>query len=140
MISSFLVFSFHSELHIQWTSNWFAFCSNSTSVCVQKAFHRLKTSKVPNWTMLSYGGLSCSKIHYIHLSPELRLQVLIHLPLLSEIIDFLQREVVPRLKDKLKTLSSEQLQPETQQGGVYRLSEIFSENEDNFTEVDNSVS
>ncbi|TNM89818.1 hypothetical protein fugu_004052 [Takifugu bimaculatus] len=90
------------------------FIGNTTSVCVQKVFHRLKVSKVPNWTRLSYG----------------------------EIIDFLQLQIIPCLKDKLRMLSSEEVQQETQQelhqGSMYLFSNIFSENEEDFTELDNS--
>lgn len=54
----------------------------------------------------------------------------------------MQLEVIPRLKDKLRSLSSEEVQQETQQelhqGNMYLWSKIFSENEEDFTEVDNS--
>lgn len=62
--------------------------------------------------------------------------------LLSEIIDFLQAEVVPGLKNQLRKLSSEETQQETQQERMYRLSDICCEEdftEVDFTEVDNSV-
>lgn len=64
--------------------------------------------------------------------------------LLSEIIDFLQLQIIPCLKDKLRMLSSKEVQQESQQelhqGSMYLLSNIFSENEEDFTELDNSKS
>lgn len=50
----------------------------------------------------------------------------------------LQQDVVPHLKDKLEKLSCEEVQQEVQQEGVYLLSDIFTENDDDFIEVDNS--
>uniref|UniRef100_A0A3Q4BZ46 HTH myb-type domain-containing protein n=1 Tax=Mola mola TaxID=94237 RepID=A0A3Q4BZ46_MOLML len=82
----------------------------ATSVCVQKAFHRLKVSKVPHWTKLSYG----------------------------EIIDFLQLEVVPCLKEQLRKVLQQELQREAQQDSRFQLKDIFSDDEDGFTELDNS--
>ncbi|KAM8886091.1 transcription termination factor 1-like [Spinachia spinachia] len=73
-----------------------------TPVCVQKTFHRLKVSKVPNWTSLSYG----------------------------EIIDFLQLNVSPLLKTKL-TASREENRGEAQGEDGFLLSDIFSEEEGN---------
>lgn len=112
----------------------FCFCRNSTSVCVQKAFHRLKVSRVPSWSLLSYGGLGCSRTRVSRTQAALT-----ETPLLvfTEIIDFLQAEVVPGLKDQLKKLRCEEPQPEPQPERMYLLSEICSE--DDFTEVDNSV-
>ncbi|XP_028270804.1 transcription termination factor 1-like [Parambassis ranga] len=92
--------------------------SKVTPMAVQKAFHRLKVSKVPNWTRLSYG----------------------------EIIDFLQERVVPGLQKALKRFHREvQQQGEQQQQGEeqqveqqqerYQLSVIFSSED---MEVDNS--
>lgn len=57
--------------------------------------------------------------------------------LLSEIIDFLQAEVVPGLKEQLKKLSWEEAQQEEQQEPMYLLADICSPQD--FTEVDNSV-
>lgn len=84
--------------------------------------------------MLSYGGLCCRRIRV-----SITQAVLTETPLLllPEIIDFLQAEVVPSLKDQLKKFSCEETQPETQPERMYLLSEICSE--DDFTEVDNSV-
>lgn len=103
-------------------------------MCVQKAFHRLKVSRVPNWSMLSYGGLCCRDtcVSIAQAAPANRF-----LLLLSEIIDFLQAEVVPSLKEQLKKLSWEETQQEEQQEPMYLLSDICSQQD--FTEVDNSV-
>lgn len=80
-----------------------------TSLCVQKSFHRLKVSRVPNWTSLSYG----------------------------EIIDFLQLKVVPRLKEKLgREEVQQEVQQEAE--NRYLLSEVFPSKDEEYTEVDNS--
>ncbi|XP_041643908.1 transcription termination factor 1-like [Cheilinus undulatus] len=83
-----------------------------TPVCVQKNFYRLKASRVPNWTTLSYG----------------------------EIIDYLHSVVIPVLEKRLGKLNAEELQEKTpQQEITYQLSNIFSsQEEDEFVEVDNS--
>lgn len=85
---------------------------NVTPVCVQKTFHRLKVSRVPRWTSLSYG----------------------------EIIDFLQLKIVPDLEKKLekfRQMEVEQENPqENPQENRHLLSDIFSD--DDYMEVDNS--
>lgn len=59
------------------------------------------------------------------------------LPVCSEIIDFLQLNVVPLLKDKLRKKNDACSLPPCNQN--YLLSDIFcSEDEDGFVEVDNS--
>ncbi|KAL7392261.1 hypothetical protein ABVT39_022156 [Epinephelus coioides] len=85
---------------------------NVTPLCVQKSFHRLKVSRVPNWTSLSYG----------------------------EIVDFLQLRVVPVLKEKLRRLSREEEQEAAHSDTSYLLSDIIGsqDGEDDFIEVDNS--
>ncbi|XP_029016806.1 transcription termination factor 1-like isoform X2 [Betta splendens] len=82
-----------------------------TPVCVQKSFHRLKVSRVPNWTSLSYG----------------------------ETVDFLKQKVVPILQEKLSKFSKEEMHQELEEGS-YHLSDIFSwEDEENkYQELDNS--
>ncbi|KAL6115056.1 ttf1 [Pungitius sinensis] len=75
--------------------------SKVTTVCVQKIFHRLKVSKVPNWTSSSYG----------------------------EIIDFLQMNVSPLLKEKLKASRGE-VQGEVQGEHSFLLSDIFSSHDE----------
>lgn len=104
------------------------------SVCVQKAFHRLKVSRVPNWSMMSYGGLCCRETRVC--IPQAALANTSFL-LLSEIIDFLQAEVVPCLEEQLKKLSWEETKQEEQQEPMYLLSDIYPQYD--FTEVDNSV-
>ncbi|KAK9523349.1 hypothetical protein VZT92_002108 [Zoarces viviparus] len=83
-----------------------------TPVCVQKSFHNLKVSRVPNWTSLSYG----------------------------EVIDFLQLKVAPLLEEKLRRLGHQKKQEETQEERHFLLSEVISshDEDDNFTELDNS--
>ncbi|XP_058492231.1 transcription termination factor 1-like [Solea solea] len=86
---------------------------NATPVCLQKAFHRLKVSRVPNWTRLSYG----------------------------EIIDFLYKEVVPLLKKKLRELKKfglEERKQDDQEERKYLLSDIFTSEDEDYVEVDNS--
>lgn len=93
-----------------------------TPVCVQKSFHRLKVSRVPNWTSLSFG----------------------------EIIDFLQQMVVPELQAKLRRSSRKWVEQEAEQREKeeeqeeeledrlrFQLSDIFSSN-DEYVEVDNT--
>lgn len=55
----------------------------------------------------------------------------------SEIVDFLQQRVVPVLKEKLSKFSREETQQE-QQEDKYLLSDIFTWEEDEYQEVDNS--
>ncbi|XP_076587069.1 transcription termination factor 1-like [Chaetodon auriga] len=82
-----------------------------TPVCVQKTFYRLKVSRVPNWTSLSYG----------------------------EIIDFLQLRVIPLLEEKLQRCRREEAQQEVQEEeNSYLLSDIFTSQEEDYMEVDNS--
>ncbi|KAM9360743.1 uncharacterized protein ABDE67_001372 [Symphorus nematophorus] len=87
-----------------------------TSICVQKTFHRLKVSRVPNWTSFSYG----------------------------EIIDFLQLNVVPVLQERLKEVGSrEETQREDEEEETYLLRDIFPSEDDEdkgILEVDNSQS
>ncbi|XP_068166663.1 transcription termination factor 1-like [Antennarius striatus] len=91
---------------------------DATTLCAQKCFHRLKVSKVPNWTSLSYG----------------------------EIIDFLWANVVPDLEEKLAVIhekeqkeqqeaQQEDLQEGAQQEPTFLLSHIFSslDEDENFS-------
>lgn len=54
----------------------------------------------------------------------------------SDIIDFLQRNVVPILEEKRKKCQQQE-EREEEEGDLYQLSNIFSEHED-YVEVDNS--
>nr|XP_014265656.2 transcription termination factor 1 isoform X2 [Maylandia zebra] len=80
-----------------------------TPMCVQKMFYRLKVSRVPNWTSLSY----------------------------AEIIDFLQSRAVPVLEERLKKCEPQEAQEEEEKERLYQLSDIFSELSDD-VELDNS--
>ncbi|XP_034451284.1 transcription termination factor 1-like [Hippoglossus hippoglossus] len=80
-----------------------------TTVCVQKTFHRLKVSRVPNWTSLSYG----------------------------DIIDFLYQRELPDLKEKLKNCLREQ-EEQDQEEKRYRLCDIITSQDDDYEEVNNS--
>ncbi|XP_053181850.1 transcription termination factor 1-like [Scomber japonicus] len=93
-----------------------------TPLCVQKSFHRLKVTRVPNWTGLPYG----------------------------EIIDFLHLWVIPELHEKLtkaekrealrgeqQEAQQEEAQEEEGTGKLYLLEDIFPSQEEDFTEVDN---
>ncbi|XP_063345026.1 transcription termination factor 1-like [Pelmatolapia mariae] len=82
----------------------------ATPMCVQKMFYRLKVSRVPNWTSLSY----------------------------AEIIDFLQSRAVPVLEERLKKCEpKEEQEEEEEKERLYQLSDIFSELSDD-VELDNS--
>ncbi|XP_075879231.1 transcription termination factor 1-like [Nelusetta ayraudi] len=83
-----------------------------TPMCIQKGFHRLKMSKVSNWSRLSFG----------------------------EILDFLQLNVAPQLQDKLRRRMLEEAEQGAEPSNLgYLLSDIFrSEDEDGFSEADNS--
>ncbi|XP_056138725.1 transcription termination factor 1-like isoform X2 [Lampris incognitus] len=73
-----------------------------TAYYLQKSFHRLKVSSIPNWPTLSY----------------------------CEIIDFLQQNVVPQLKSRLsKVKSVEWLKAQGDQD-LYLFSDIFSKKEE----------
>lgn len=62
------------------------------------------------------------------------------LPVCPDIIDFLQLNVVPQLKDKLNQRMLEEAAQGAEHSNLsYLMSDIFcSEDEDGFTEVDNS--
>lgn len=62
------------------------------------------------------------------------------LPVCPDIIDFLQLNVLPLLKDKLSRKVSEESERGAEQSSLaYLLSDIFSdEDEDDFMEVDNT--
>ncbi|KAF6730582.1 Transcription termination factor 1 [Oryzias melastigma] len=81
---------------------------NVTPMCVQRMFHRLKVTKVPNWSRMSYG----------------------------DIITFLKDHVVPALQEKLSSCSSTPDSQEPQEEVKYQLSQILST--DNDLEVDNT--
>ncbi|XP_056275099.1 transcription termination factor 1-like isoform X2 [Pseudoliparis swirei] len=85
---------------------------NVSNTCVQKTFHRMKVSRVPHWTGLSYG----------------------------EIIDFLQLKVAPTLKKKLNRLKRESRREEAQGGRTFTLSDVFAthDEDDDYMELDNS--
>ncbi|TKS79194.1 Transcription termination factor 1 [Collichthys lucidus] len=89
-----------------------------TSVCVQKSFHRLKVSKVPNWTRLSYGGEYCNTV-----------------------IDFLQVNVCPRLEERLQKARRKQQQEEEeeQQENRYLLSDVFTNEDEDEDEEDGQL-
>ncbi|KAM9858962.1 transcription termination factor 1-like isoform 1-T2 [Aulostomus maculatus] len=73
---------------------------NVTPVCVQRMFHRLKVYRVPNWMQLSY----------------------------TDIINFLQQNEVPHLKERLLQSGGEETQRESMGGTQKRflLSDIFT--------------
>lgn len=73
--------------------------------------------------------------HHLHL-PVLTLP----LPACLDVIDVLQLNVLPLLKDKLRQKMSEEAEQGAEQSSLtYLLSDIFSsEDEDGFTEVDYS--
>lgn len=120
------------------------FYSQVTPVCVQKSFHRLKVSRVPNWTSISYGGqyiyllkpASVSIWYVSNMKPTSEcVQLLV--PVCADIIDFLQLRVVPVLKEKLQ--NKEEVQQE-QQEDSYLLSDVIScqDEDEDFLELDNS--
>lgn len=62
------------------------------------------------------------------------------LPVCPAVVDFLEQNVLPLLKDKLRRKMSEEAEQRAEQSNLaYLMSDIFSdEDEDGFTEVDNS--
>ncbi|XP_077567105.1 transcription termination factor 1-like [Stigmatopora nigra] len=97
--------------------DWDLVASNmrgETSFSVQKIFHQLKASHVPNWWRRTYG----------------------------EIIDFLQEQVVPRLKDQQhlyrQPKDPEQDRDEPTSHLYATLAHIFASDDNVFAEVDNT--
>ncbi|XP_074527490.1 transcription termination factor 1-like [Halichoeres trimaculatus] len=86
---------------------------NSTPVCVQKSFLRLKKTRVPHWPCLSFG----------------------------EVVDFLYEVVVPVMEEEMPRAKKEdeEHQGEELQERMYQLSDIFdSQDEEEFEDLDNS--
>lgn len=60
-------------------------------------------------------------------------------PVCPDVVDFLQLNVLPLLKDRLSRKMTQEAKQGAEQGSLaYLWSDIFSEDEDGFTEVDNS--
>lgn len=121
--------------------------SQVTPVCVQKSFHRLKVSRVPNWTSLSYGGQYWNTL-YLLKPASVPIRYLSNMKLTSEcvqlfvsvfadIIDFLQLRVIPVLKEKLQNRGEVQ---QEQQEDSYLLSDVIScqDEDEDFLELDSS--
>lgn len=108
-------------------------------MCIQKGFHRLKMSKVSNWSRLSFGGQAPTSRSNTRLRPNVPV-VTLPLPVCPEILDFLQLNVAPQLQDKLRRRMLEEAEQGAEPSNLgYLLSDIFrSEDEDGFAEADNS--